>query len=198
MINFPIVRLYASVEQARSAIAALKRWGFEDEIINFVTASSTPPPDAPASAASDDPVLSSIMAAYVLKAHARVYAQEVRSGRALVSIKAPFGTGGYAEELLDGCGPVASAVDTRGEPLPPWDDSAPFSSAFNLPTVIRASAPFSAFWVLPTATARGGTVGAALGLPEVSSSHSFVFGTPAVSNSPSPLSSMLKLPTLLR
>ena len=108
MINHPIVRLYASAEQAKLALAALKRWGFEDELINVVTATSTPPANAPASAASDDPVQSAIMSAYVLKAHAKVYAQEVRNGRTLISVRAPFGVGGIAEELLDECGPVKS------------------------------------------------------------------------------------------
>jgi hypothetical protein len=198
MINYPIVRLYASIEQAKAAVAALKRWGFEDDLIHVVTAASTPGPDAPASAASDDPVQSAIMAAYVLKAHAKVYAQEVRSGRVFVSLRAPFGTGGYAEELLDECGPVRSAVVTAHEPLPAWDDDAPFSSAIGLPTLLKATAPFSAFWVLPTITRKGRTTGSALGLPEVSNPDSYVFGAPAVSRSPAPLSSMLGLPTILR
>ncbi len=198
MINFPIVRLYATVEQGKTAIAALKRWGFEDELIRFVTASSTPPANAPASAASDDPVLSSIMAGYVLKAHAKVYAQEVHRGRSLVAIQAPFGTGGIAEELLDACGPVNSGVATNGDALPLWDDHAPFSSALNMPTLVTATAPFSRFWVLPVVTRRGGTVGASIGLPEVSNSDSYLFGTPGLSRSSSPLSSMLGLPTLMR
>ena len=63
MINYPIVRLYATDAAAKAALANLKRWGFEDELINVVNASSTPPANAPASAASDDPVLSSIMSA---------------------------------------------------------------------------------------------------------------------------------------
>jgi hypothetical protein len=198
MINYPIVRLYATAEQAKLALAALKRWGFEDELINVVTAASTPPAGAPASAASDDPVQSAIMAGYVLKAHAKVYAQEVRSGRTLISVRAPFGVGGIAEELLDDCGPVKSAVDTSDGSLPQWDDDAPFSSAIGMPTLVRATAPFSAFWVLPTVTRGGGTFFSGIGLPEVSSSDSYLFGTPAVSRSAAPLSSMLGLPTILR
>jgi hypothetical protein len=198
MINHPIVRLYASAEQAKLALASLKRWGFEDELIHVVNASSTPPPGAPASAASDDPVQSAIMAAYVLKAHAKVYAEEVRKGCTLISIRAPFGVGGIAEELLDECGPVKSAVVTGNGSLPPWDDDAPFSSAIRMPTLVRATAPFSAFWVLPTLTRRGGTFFSGIGLPEVSRSDSYVFGAPAISRSASPLSSMLNLPTILR
>jgi hypothetical protein len=147
---------------------------------------------------SDDPVLSAIMAGYVLKAHARVYAQQVRQGCSLVSIQAPFGTGGIAEGLLDECGPVKSGVDTSDDSLPLWDDGAPFSSALSMPTLVDATAPFSRFWVLPTITRKGGTVTGSLGLPEISSSDSYLFGTPSLSRSPSPLSSMLGLPTLLR
>jgi hypothetical protein len=198
MINHPIVRLYASAEQAKLALAALKRWGFEDALINVVTATSTPPANAPASAASDDPVQSAIMSAYVLKAHAKVYAQEVRNGRTLISVRAPFGVGGIAEELLDECGPVKSAVVTADDSLRLWDDDAPFSSAIGAPSLVRATAPFSAFWVLPTITSRGGTFFSGIGLPEVSSSDSYLFGSPAISRSASPLSSMLGLPTILR
>ncbi|MCU0760867.1 MAG: hypothetical protein MUF07_16950 [Steroidobacteraceae bacterium] len=194
MINYPIVRLYATSQAAKAAVANLKRWGFEDELINVVDASSSPPANAPASAASSDPVLSAILCGFVLKAHAEVYAREVRAGRTLVSLRAPFGVGGIAEELLDEAGPVPSAVKTS-EVLPTWDDAAPFSSALGLPTTVRATAPFSTFWVLPTLTRRGRTLGSALGFPEISSSR-FIFGSPSLSRSAAPLSSMLKLPLL--
>jgi hypothetical protein len=194
MINYPIVRLYATSQAARAAVANLKRWGFEDELINVVDASSTPPANAPASAASDDPVLSAILSGYVLKAHAVAYAREVRAGRTLVSLRAPFGVGGVAEELLDEAGPAPSPVKTS-EALPTWDDAAPFSSAFGLPTTVRAAAPFSTFWVLPTLTRRSRTLCSALGIPELSGS-SFIFGSPSLSRSPAPFSSMLKLPLL--
>ncbi len=196
MINYPIVRLYATDAAAKAALANLKRWGFEDELINVVNASSTPPANAPASAASDDPVLSSIMAGYVLRAHAKVYANEVRAGRTLISLRAPFGVGGIAEDLLDEAGPVPSPVHT-GVGLPSWDDGAPFSSALGLPTVIRAPAPFSAFWVLPTLTRRARTLCSALGLPELTSSSSYTFGAPSLSRNAAPFSSMFGLPTLL-
>ena len=196
MINYPIVRLFATEAAAKTALANLKRWGFEDELINVVTASSTPPANSPASAASDDPVLSSIMAGYVLKAHAQVYAKQVRAGRTLISLRAPFGVGGIAEGLLDEAGPVDSGR-YMGEGLPSWDDGAPFSSALGLPTILREPAPFSTFWVLPTLTRRARTLCSAIGLPELSSSSSYLFGSPALSRNASPLSSMIGLPTLL-
>jgi hypothetical protein len=198
-MNLPIVRMYASPEQAKLAVERLRRWGFEQELINLVTASSTPPANAPASAASDDPVLSSILSGYVLKAHAKVYAAEVHQGRAMVAIRPPFGTGGIAEELMDECNPVKSAlVIEQRDPMPMWDEAAPFSSAFGLPVLVRATAPFSAFWVLPVVTRRLKSLGAALGIPEVIRSSWYLFGEPKLSRSATPLSSMLGLPLLKR
>jgi hypothetical protein len=198
-MELPIVRMYASPEQAKRAVERLRHWGFEQELISLVTASSTPPPNAPASAASDDPVLSSILAAYVLKAHAKVYAAEVHQGRALVAIRPPFGTGGYAEEFMDDCDPVESAlVIERGDSMPLWDEAAPFSSALGIPVLVRATAPFSAFWVLPVVTRKLKSLGAAVGIPEVIRSPWYLFGEPKLSHSGTPLSSMLGLPLLTK
>jgi len=199
MSNYPIVRMYASPEQAKLAVAGLRSRGFEQEWINLVTASSTPPASAPASAASDDPVLSSIMAGYVLKAHAKVYAEEVRRGHALVSIQPRFGTGGMAEQVMDEYDPVESAlVIERDDALRLWDDAAPFSSTFALPVLVRATAPFSAFWVLPVITRRFKSLGGALGIPEVIRSSRYLFGEPTLSRSATPLSSMIGLPLLTK
>jgi len=195
MINFPVVRLYATAEAAKAGVANLIRWGFGEDEINVVSASSTPPANAPASAASDDPVLSAIMAGRVLKSHAIAYAKEVRAGRTLVSLQAPFGVGGVVEDLLDQAGPVASPVRS-GEGLPSWDDGAPFSSALGLPTLARGAAPFSTFWVLPTVTRTGRTLSEVLGLPAISGSSSFLFGEPALSRKAAPFSSMIGLPLL--
>lgn len=198
-MNLPIVRMYASPEHAKRAIEKLRRWGFEQELITLVTASSTPPANAPASAASDDPVLSAILSAYVLKAHAKVYAAEVRQGRALVAISPPFGTGGIAAQFLDESDPVQSSLVIEPEdPMPLWDDAAPFSSSFRLPVLVRATAPFSAFWVLPVITRRFRSLSAALGLPELKRSSSYVFGEPSLARSSTPFSSALGLPLLSR
>jgi len=199
MSNYPIVRMYAAPEQAELAVAALKSRGFEQEWINLVTASSKPPANAPASAASDDPVLSSILAGYVLKAHAKVYAEEVRRGHALVSIQPRFGTGGMAEQLMDEYDPVESAlVIERDDALRLWDDAAPFSSTFGIPVLVRASAPFSAFWVLPVIVRRLKSLGGALGISEVTRASWYLFGEPQLSRSTTPLSSVIGLPLLTK
>lgn len=198
-MNHPIVRIYASAEQANAAVTRLRKWGFEEELINLVTASSKPAANAPASAASDDPVLSSIMAGYVLKSHAKVYAAQVQRGAALVSIRPPFGRGNVAEFLLDEGGQaIGRGIEDDSDRLQPWDDATPFSSSLMLPVLVKATAPFSAFWVLPTITRKGGTLCSALGLSELADSSTFLFGNPSLSRSAAPLSSSIGLPLLLK
>jgi hypothetical protein len=190
--------MYASVEQAQAVVSRLLDRGFSADLVTLVTASSKPPANAPASAASDDPVLSSILACYVLKAHAVVYAERVRKGQALVVVRPEFSSGALAEGILDAGHPVDSGVVVDHERLPLWDDAAPLSSLFHIPPLVKGTAPLSAFFVLPVITRRGGTLCSALGLPELSSHDSYIFGAPALSGSASPLSSALNLPTLLR
>lgn len=198
MISLPTVRMYASADQGQAVVAKLLDAGFAPELVTLITAASKPPANAPASAASDDPVLSSILSCFVLKAHAVVYAERVRNGQALVIVRPEFSSGVLAERILDAGDPVDSGVVVDHERLPLWDDAAPFSSLFHIPPLARGTAPLSAFFVLPVITRRGGTLCSALGLSELSSHDSYVFGAPALSRSASPLSSALNLPTLLR
>jgi hypothetical protein len=188
--------MYASAEQAKAVVTRLRERGFAEGLITLVTASSQPPANAPASAASNDPVLSTILSGFVLKAHALVYAERIRKGQALVIIRPEFGSGRLAENILDAGDPVDSGVSNDHERLPLWDDAAPFGSLFHLPSIARGTAPLSAFFVLPVITKRGGTLCSALGLSEVSSHESYLFGAPSLSRSPSPFSSALGLPTI--
>jgi hypothetical protein len=198
VISYPIVRMYASAEDAKAVVNKLLDRGFPEALITLVTSTSQPPANAPASAASSDPILSTILSGFVLKAHALVYAEKIRKGQALVVIRPEFSTGVLAESILDAGQPVDSGVFIDHERLPLWDDAAPISSLFHLPTVVRGTAPLSAFFVLPVITRRGGTVGGSIGLPELSSHDSYMFGNPSLSSAATPLSSALKLPTLLR
>ena len=118
MISYPIVRMYASAEQAKAVVTQLRDRGFAEELITLVTAASQPPANAPASAASNDPVLSTILSGFVLKAHALVYAERVRRGQALVIIRPEFSTGRLAEHILDSGGPVDSGVSNDHDRLP--------------------------------------------------------------------------------
>jgi hypothetical protein len=196
-MSSPIVRMYSSPAAATAAVKRLTDWGFDDAMINMVTAASKPPADAPRGAVSDDPVLSAIMSGYVLKAHAKVYAEGVRRGQALVSVLPPFGRGSVAESLLDEArDTVDTGVADDYDRLTPWDEYAPLSSALKLPPLVRATAPLSAFLVAPVIIRRRWSLFGSLGVPEVTASKFFVFGEPSVSRSRTPLSSALGLPLL--
>jgi len=183
---YAIVRMYATAAEAAAALAKLESCGLsrEENRLNLVTA---------ASAASADGLVGAITAGLVLKAHARIYAQGILSGRALVSLHAPFGTGRIYEDMLDALNPVDSGV--REEPRPPaWDDAAPFSSAFGWPVILQPS-PYQ-FMGLPAILRSGATTSSWLGLGELADTDMAVFGAPTLSRNPAPFSAMLHLPVI--
>lgn len=196
MIIYPTVRMYASADKARAVVSTLIADGFPEELITLVTQHSTPPTNAPASAKCDDPILASILSAFVLKDHAIVYAEAIRRGQALVIVRPEFSSGARAEYLMDEAGPVETGISTDHERLPLWDDAAPFSSGLRLPVLAHGTAPLSAFFVLPVITRDGGTLCSALGWGELAASDTYVFGAPKLSDAPAPFSSALKIPLL--
>jgi len=179
--------MYATSQQATLAVTHLRAWGFAADVITLVTPSTV----------SGDPA-DAVAAGNVLKREAEVYAREIRAGRSLVSIQAPFGTGRIATDILDRAGPVASAVVPTQDRIPPWDDAAPLSSMLWLPTIVRHPAPFSAFWVLPLLAWKGRTLGSLLGFAELSPRRPMTssLGLPLLGGSAAPFSSLLHLPLL--
>jgi len=180
----PIVRMYATTAQAQAAVASVRGYGLADTGISLITAASAPTAEGVAAA---------IAGAKVLKADAKVYAQGVLAGKALVVVDAPFGTGSIYEDVLDAAGPVDSGVP---EPYweSGWDDAAPFSSALNIPVISKPS-PYL-FMGLPALLRSGRTTCASLGLPELASPDMAVFGRPTLSRNPAPFSGLLHLPLL--
>lgn len=195
---YPIVRMYSTAELAAEAVARLKDWGFADDVINLITPTSGHRSEA-TPGAGNDPVLAALLAAYVLKSDAKVYAEGVRRGRSLVVIRAPFGCGGIATDIMDGVGTVDSGVPVEVDRGRLWDESVPLSSALWLPVLVDGGPVFSAFWSLPTTTRRGGTVGGALQIPEVKDAGPMAtsFGLPTLSRKATPFSSTFGLPLLL-
>lgn len=180
-----IVRMFDSAARAQEGIKRLKSWGFEDSVISQIGAGS----------GSAEAIAGAIAAAHVLKSHARVYAQGVARGGTLVVVRAPFGTGVIAGQLLDSAGTIAAGA-VPGEPRgAQWDDAAPLSSAFRLPVLSgRGSYYMSPMLV----TSGGGTTGSALGIPELQESGKPTTGDAGlISRNATPLSSLLKLPTLI-
>jgi hypothetical protein len=180
----PIVRMFATTAQAQAAVASVKGYGLDSAAVSLITSASAPAADG---------IVAAIAKAKVLKSDAKVYAQGVLAGKALVVVDAPFGTGSIYEDVLDAAGPVDSGV---AEPYweSGWDDAAPFSSALSLPVISRPS-PYL-FMGLPALLRSGRTTCASLGLPELASSSLAVFGSPNLSRNPAPFSGLLHLPLL--
>jgi hypothetical protein len=205
MIDLPIVRLYATAEQARIALASLQRWGFEPELITVVgppairPAGMLPPTGRmPGSERDDDALAGALRGAGIPASHVAHYAGAVRNGATLVSVQAPFGTGGIAEELLDSGDPVVPEHSPFHTPLLPSNLAAPLSSALGLPTVTAHGRTTSEAIGLPTVSREGRATSEAVGIPTLASPDHFTFGTPRVSHNPAPFSSLFGLPVLTR
>jgi hypothetical protein len=183
----PIVRMYASGQQAAAAVSALKQWGFTDSDITVI---------APGSHASDESVAGALKSAYIDRSRARHYAEGIRAGQTAVVVRAEFGKGEAATYHLNNAEPVSQAEAFREPFIGAWDDAAPFSSIFRLRTVTE----FRPFGGLPTLTSRGRTLGMRLGFRELSDSNRPTtegFGMPMLSRSAAPFSSIFKLPVIL-
>jgi hypothetical protein len=189
----PIVRMYETEQQASDAVRKLSNAGFPDDTIFLVT------PRAGGADGSSEAISTAIMAGYVLRSHARVYAEGVKHGRSLVVIHAPFGHGALATHIVDSCGPVDSGLRLPQEPVHSWDEKTPLSSALALPVLWRNQpAPFSAFWGLPTLSRGRSMFFSTLFGELVSSKFTFsaLLGLGLLSQNAAPLSSRLGLKTL--
>ena len=186
-----IVRMYGSHEHAMGAVAELKDGGLGDGDIYVVSPPGSP--DASLESIADD-----IAAGYVLKSHAKIYAEGVKRGGTLVIVHAPFGTSVSSTRTLDSYHPIDSGLSEEESEAVYWDDAAPFSSAlFSMPTLMKGASPFSMICGLPTLTSGQGSLFGSLGLPEVSSGGSLgPIGLPLLSGNATPLSSLLHLPVL--
>ncbi len=160
-MSHAITRLYGTAAQATAAVSLLKQRKFTDDLITVVH------PATPAAALED--ITAAITAGYVLKADAKIYAQGIQRGMSLVSVLAPFGSGGKVVRILDAFEPVASGV-TREDPAAPWDEANPFSSAFRLPLLLKGNSPaaFSSFWTLPVLSRKSWTLSSVLHIPALS------------------------------
>jgi hypothetical protein len=184
--------MYPSESAARGAAAKLREYAFPEDW-TFVI-----PPPAPG--IPPELVDAQILAAYVLKRRAKVYAEGVRAGKTLMVVHAPFGRAGLAMDIMDEFGPVDTGLVSEPEAAPTWDERAPLSSALGLPTVLRNTpAPLSALFALGTKAEGRSLLGFFFG--EVGDPHfsvSSMFGLPSTSRKPAPLSSLLGLPVTSR
>ncbi|MCU0836552.1 MAG: hypothetical protein MUC77_19290 [Chromatiaceae bacterium] len=216
----PIVRMYETEAQARGAASKLKDKGLAEDRILVVTQ------QAGGGGGSLEAIASAIMAGHILRGQAKVYAEAVRSGRSLVIVRAPFGTGKRVIYLLDRFGPVDSGIKTAPRRSPAWDEAEPLSSALQVPPLAgRRPAPFSALFGLhtlsrgrtfqaryPELTTPAWTFSARLGLRLLSRrttpwaslrgrsgpAWTRSFGLPMLSDTAAPLSSKLGMHLLTR
>jgi hypothetical protein len=195
-----INRMFDSHERATQAAEALRNNRFDGYTeVYVVNRFGGPEAGSGAAELSVDGIVAALMKAYVLKAHAKVFAERIKLGGALVTVHARFGSAVSAIDILDRHGPVESGVpDFRDAPMA-WDDAAPCSSIMHMPVLLADSATFSKFWNVPALLKRAATTFSAFGLPEIvksSGPYSGMLGMPLISNKATILSSMLGMPVL--
>lgn len=187
-----IFRMYASHDQALKAAHALETHRFD----RFNAVHVIGRGDAHASV---DALTAAIMKGWVLKPQAKVLAEGVARGGALVIVQAPFGSAVSALETLQRFDPIDSGVPDPEDRPPTWDEATPVSNVLGLRVLLDDSATFARFWNLPALSKQPVTWGTALNLPEISrSSGPFTgtFGMALLSSKATILSSMLGLPVL--
>jgi hypothetical protein len=197
-----INRMYDSLERASRAAQELRTNRFDrfDEVY-VTTLQAGDGAESLGADASIDAIVAALMKAYVLKAHAKVFAEGIRRGGTLVTVHAAFGTAVAAMAVLDRQGPIDSGVPDATYPPKPWDEAAPCSYLLGLPVLLDDSATFSRFWNVPPLLEKGATTSSALGIPEIVNSSAPFTGTTGVhliSNRPTILSSLLGLPVLTK
>jgi hypothetical protein len=182
--------MYETEQQARGAVQKLKDEGFPEDQIFLVT---------PQSGSTAEAIAAAIMAGFVLRSHAKVYAEGIQRGRSLVVVRASFGHSQDAIDILNSFGPVDSGLRLPREPSIAWDEAAPLSSALRIPVLIRNSpAPISrTFGMPPLSKGRTSWLTALFGeLTRPDWAFSSVLGLPLLSRNPAPLSSLFGLKTV--
>jgi hypothetical protein len=159
-----IARVYEADADARSAVSELKKSGFAPQRISLVT---------PAAEGANDDVAAAIESAGVTKTAAAMYAERVRKGGAVVSVRPQFGEARRAATILDSFHPTdggvfdapandvgpqsvggptkegappdapAAALCAATVPRDISDDAAPFSRLLGLPVLLDSPAPLS-------------------------------------------------------
>lgn len=178
-------KLLPSMSAASSCEKALRDVGFQQV---YLTGSKT------GETLSDDDAMRSMMTAYVPKANAKIYAEAIRKGAALVTVHSAFGTTKQALDIIGRFNPVASSADVQPEPMREWDERTPASSALQFPPLTKTTRPFEAVWNVKSLTKTPRLYGTCLGLKSLSANKTMMTGK--LSSNPTPLSSKLGLPCL--
>ena len=187
-----ICRMYANHDQALRAAQALETHRFDRfDAVHVISRGD--------GQASVEALTAAIMKGWVLKRHAKVLAEGVARGGALVIVRAPFGSGVSAIETLQRFHPIESGVPDHDETPLTWDDATPMSNVLGMRVLLDDSASFAKFWNVPALSKKPATWGSALNLPEISDSRgpfTGTFGMALLSTKATIFSSMLGLPVL--
>ena len=143
-----VARVYESEHQARGAYDALLDAGLSTAAI--VIAATTRPGEEPGSRLSDDEA-STVRAGGLLQKHAGFYADELRKGKHIVAVRAPFGRTVEAKAIVDDFNPLPQNHEPPSTPYVAWTERpAAFSASIGMPVLMKTGTPFSSFWGMST------------------------------------------------
>ena len=141
----PVGRAYASEAKAKEALEALLAAGFDEQDTSLITPSMIERDEAGKAGKESESDSTARLAQLVFDVHdaSRVpdghairYAENLRQGRSLVLVTAPFGQAQRATDTLDG----VESVDMGPMPVPEyytWNQAAPLSAWLRLPVLTR-------------------------------------------------------------
>ena len=186
----PIVRIYASEEKALAAARALEEAGFEDVALIANVAAGE----------EASTVRAAIDAGSLPGSHAAACTRCLEQGQAIVSVRALFGSGQRATDLLELHEPVDTELLPRYSPR----DPSPFSDLLGIPVLTKYT-PMTDLSIIkytfgePSVSGRSATpLSSLVGLKPLVDfgKKSKSFGLALLSRDAAPLSSLLRLKTL--
>lgn len=190
-----ITRMYGTRTQAMRAYTELKELGYEDVAI----VPHSPPPEGGLTADSREAIVSELTGTFILKDHAKIYAERIIQGGTVVTVDALFSTALAARELMDSCEPIDSGVPEPDYSGQVWDEKLPMSSMLRMPTLSNSKLPFEDMWGVPSVVTGRKFLSEALGFALTSKSAtplSSAIGLPTISGAKTPFSSAFGLPLL--
>jgi hypothetical protein len=212
-----LIRLYENTRQISSIETELKGGRF-----NYTVVTSAAPTRA--GSTLDESILAALGAAGVSGSQMSAYLNVIKKGGAAVSVKSEFGFGGKAASILDKYGPSRSSVSSSAGSTFDKNSAAPFSNLIRAPVLLDNSGDYKSYSGTPLLLDSDKLFS---GTPLLTKSNLFVSGhpllldsegpymsfsgkplliddkkvfsgTPLLINNPTPLSTWLGLPVLLK
>jgi hypothetical protein len=174
-----INRLYAAKEQVAGALDALERVGLGPNDVSVVSATG-------GQGAKTADLAELIEKGGTPPSDVAAYAEKLRHGGSLVTVRAPWGYAVTVMNILERFEPVDTGIHRSEYHFSPgWHEAAPLSALLGLPVLSRSKSS-TALMNNPA------PLSSLFGLPTLSNSKS----STRLLNNPTPLSSLLGLPVL--